>query len=216
MSMRCELTLIPARACGEIRRLFNTVEGQEELIARWPRPEPARPGIARRILSVFWSPEEEEDNLRPPETFFNEQYEALLAAEDGSETFTDIGEDWHLLHFLLCGEFAECDSPLGFLMDPAEDIDDTSNGNGPHRLFTPEKAKHVSEALEKLTVEVMFRHWREKGSRASREIYRGDYLTENSPDSAEVREDWSGLLGALRDFFRKASETGAAIVVDIH
>lgn len=60
---------------------------------------------------------------------------------------TSLGEYWHGIHYLLCGDVWSGKLPNAFLIDGGEFVGDIDVGYGPARVFTAEETAEITSSM---------------------------------------------------------------------
>lgn len=72
---------------------------------------------------------------------------------------TTLGEYWHGIHYLLCGEVWSGELPNAFLIDGGEFVGDIDVGYGPARVFTAEETQEITSSILQKTRRDLTRHY---------------------------------------------------------
>jgi len=148
------------------------------------------------------SPETLEELLTRPD-----ELRSFISADgDGTDARTELGEAWHLIHFLLTGETWGGDWPLAGAVLGGSEISDEDVGHGPARYLTPDEVREVAEALAAISATELWSRF-DRHAVESSEIYPESW-TGSTEEEAEVVDRY----GRLVELFRIAAERGEAVV----
>ncbi len=78
-------------------------------------------------------------------------FRALTAHDNRDAARRSLEKAWHGLHYLLTAQAWTGDLPLGFIVAGGEEVAGSDCGYGPARLFTPDQARQIHEAIAGLT-----------------------------------------------------------------
>lgn len=70
-----------------------------------------------------------------------------------------LGEYWHGIHYLLCGQGWNGQLPDAFLLDGGSYVGNVDLGYGPARTFDSGEVKHITQALVNKTPETLRQHF---------------------------------------------------------
>jgi hypothetical protein len=128
-----------------------------------------------------------------------------------SETF-DLGQAWHILHYLFTGSADEGKWPRGFIMSGGREVG-PDLGYGAPRLLTPEQSKEVETFLITQSLQSL------DAAYITQDIEGSQVYWKASSDPAVRRrqiEDLWGVVQRLRTFIGQLAQTGNSALVYIY
>lgn len=157
------------------------------------------------------------------------QRQALLKAPERLEAFLDdeedfgdpegsrfleldIGETWHGLQYLLTETAWEGAAPLDFLVRGGAEVGDIPSDEGTARIFTPDEAKKLSEALQKLSLDTLRKRF-DAAKMQQHEIYPGTW--DDPPDDEDPLEELLSYFAELKKFVSQVVKRGHSLLVHI-
>jgi hypothetical protein len=134
----------------------------------------------------------------------------FLYPEDDSQyphdRHLDIDKAWHLIHFLLTGTEWEGAEPLRSAVLGGDEIGDEDVGYGPARAMMPAKVSEVSQALDGISAETLWKRF-DLEMVEDLEIYPG------WTGSAQERSYVLSHYEKLREFFNTTAADHAAMIL---
>jgi hypothetical protein len=132
---------------------------------------------------------------------------------DGSKFLElDIGETWHGLQYLLTETAWEGTAPLDFLVRGGVDVGDIPSDEGTARAFAPDEVKKLSEALQKLSMDMMRKRF-DATKMQQHEIYPGTW--DDPPEDEDPLEELLSYFAELKKFVSQVAKRGHSLVVHI-
>lgn len=120
----------------------------------------------------------------------------------------DLGQSWHCLHFLYCGEPWESEFPAGFLLAGGEQVGDVDVGYGPARAYRPAELAQIDNFLDAISEQEM-RARCDPTAMSDAQIY----------GAVESDEDWPYLevyLREIRTFVKNAASAAEGMLVYLY
>jgi hypothetical protein len=136
--------------------------------------------------------------------------EELLRYDNPKAVSVSVEKAWHGLHYLLTGSADESGSPLGFLVEGGQEIEDADGGYGPPRLFTPEETRAIQTALAALTDDDL---WSRFVPAEMNEL--GIYPQIWDEPESDLRDEYLMYFRELKSFLDKAVAAKNGIMVTI-
>jgi hypothetical protein len=134
--------------------------------------------------------------------------ELLYESEIEEDNFLYIDKSWHAIHFLLCRDTWGGEKPLFNVVLGGTEINQEDVGYGPARFLFVSEVKDTYKAIENISEDDMKEKfdWKELNKSEIYPTYR----------SNEDFEYVWGYFEELREFFKRASDTGKAMLLYIN
>jgi hypothetical protein len=136
-----------------------------------------------------------------------DRLESFLVQEEDEDRMIDIDKSWHAIHFLLTRDPKGGEEPLCHAVLGGTTIEEVEMDYGPPRYLTPEQVRDVAAALRNLPNQELCDRIDPERLREA-DIYPGSW--DGGEEDLEYVLDW---YGELVRFFRKASESGDAVIL---
>jgi hypothetical protein len=118
-----------------------------------------------------------------------------------------LGEYWHSIHYLLCGEAWSGSLPKAFLLDGGDYVGDVDVGYGPARVFCACETKKIAQALINTSIASMMQHFD-----AELMLDQDVYLPTGEADKASL-DACLERFTALQHFMRHTAENDFGFVL---
>jgi hypothetical protein len=134
--------------------------------------------------------------------------ELLYESEIQDDDFLDIDKSWHAIHFLLCNDTWGGEKPLFNVVLGGTEINQEDVGYGPARFLSVLEVKDTYKAIESISEDDMKEKfdWKELNNSEIYPTFRSN---------EEFGYVW-GHFEELKEFFKKASDTGKAMLLYIN
>ncbi|MBX3411755.1 MAG: YfbM family protein [Pirellulales bacterium] len=119
----------------------------------------------------------------------------------------DLQKSWHGLHYLLTGESADAPLPLGFIFASGEPIEELDAGYGAPCWISPEQAREVHFALDRLSDEEL---WARFDPEAMNQA--GIYPMIWDEGEGDLREEYTMYFHELKKLVADAAEKNKGLV----
>lgn len=120
----------------------------------------------------------------------------------------NLGQYWHGIHYLLCGEVWNGPMPDAFLIDGGSYVGDVDVGYGPARLFESCEVRKIAQAVNSKQPADLAKHF-DACQMLDDDIYPGSLWDEDSHALDACLERFT----AMQHFMRHAAENGLGMTV---
>jgi hypothetical protein len=133
----------------------------------------------------------------------------FLDSEFDSDNYLNIDKSWEELHYLLTGSAYEGEPPLSYVVLGGKELGSADENEYPYgqpRYITPEQVQEANQALQELDMDKLRRRYNAAPGQDEA------YVELSGDDDDELPEDILYFLNEITAFFKKAAESGEAIV----
>lgn len=141
------------------------------------------------------------------ERFVADQQQLLAALGRKDDTVLDLDKAWHGLHYLLTGSPYDNHGPLGQAIMGGREVGEDL-GYGPARILSPEQVREIAGALGSLGAESLSSKY-DPAAMERAKIYPSIWIREG-PEGLRFLLNY---LPALQAFYKKAAESGSAVIL---
>lgn len=143
------------------------------------------------------------------EHFVADQRQMVAALGRKGDTVLDLDKAWHGLHYLLTGTPYDNHGLLGQAILGGKEVGEDL-GYGPARILSPERVKEIAGALGSLSTESLSSKY-DPSAMERAKVYPNIWVREG-PEGLRFLLNY---LPALQAFYKKAAESGSAVILVI-
>lgn len=118
-----------------------------------------------------------------------------------------LGEYWHGIHYLMCGQVWSGEFPDAFLIDGGSYVGDVDLGYGPARAFESCEVKHIAQALLSKTPDSLAQHF------DANQMLDDDIYPQIWDGNDQALSDCLNRFKAMQHFMRHVAENDLGLTV---